>query len=263
MRLATWNVNSLNARMPLLTRWLAAVEPDVVCLQETKCDDGGFPFGELASLGYEAAHHGDGRWNGVAVLSRIGLDEVEGGWPDGISDDGERRLVAATCGGVRVHSVYVPNGRVVGTDHYEAKLAFLGRLGSYLESASERYAEIVVAGDFNVAPTDLDVFDPAYFEGATHVTAEERSLVASITDGGLTDALRAIYPSTGGLFTWWDYRAGDFHKGRGMRIDLVLVSDSIAGRLQFALVDRNARKGQGSKSQPAPSDHSPVVVQFA
>lgn len=262
MRLATWNVNSLNARLPLVIRWLSEITPDVICLQETKCDDASFPFGAFGDLGYQVAHHGDGRWNGVAICSRIGLDDVEVGWPAGSEED-ERRLVGATCGGVRVHSVYVPNGRMVASEHYEAKLAFLERLVGHLAAASARHADVLIAGDFNVAPADIDVFDTAYFEGATHVTHAERALVEAMVEGGLVDVVRAQYPGAGGIFSWWDYRAGDFHKGRGMRIDLVLASAGLAERTEFALVDRNGRKGQGSKTQPAPSDHAPVVVQFS
>ncbi|MHB8245180.1 MAG: exodeoxyribonuclease III [Acidimicrobiales bacterium] len=263
MRLATWNVNSLKARMPLLERWLCDVQPDVVCLQETKCADDGFPFGELERLGYEAAHHGDGRWNGVAILSRVGLSQVERGFtPDPLGAAAECRLLSAVCGGVRVYSVYVPNGRVVGSEHYEAKLAFLSSLGTELDRLSPDGSDVVVAGDFNVAPSDLDLFDPACFEGATHVSPPERQLLQQLQNRGLTDTLRALYPETAGLFTWWDYRGGAFHKGRGMRIDLALASARLASSLEFVLIDRNARKGQGSKTQPQPSDHAPLVIQF-
>lgn len=264
MRLATWNVNSLKARMPLLERWLAEISPDIVCMQETKCADDAFPFAELAGLGYEAAHHGDGRWNGVALASRVGIEDVRRGFADEPAGSlAECRLLSASCGGLRVASVYVPNGRVVGSEHYEAKLSFLGRLGEEARRLMAGGEEVVVAGDFNVAPSDLDVFDTAFFEGATHVTPKERELVGALEKMGLTDVLRSSYPGVGGLFSWWDYRGGDFHKGRGMRIDLVLASLSLASRVEFALIDRNARKGQGSKTQPQPSDHTPVVVQFA
>lgn len=263
VRLATWNVNSLKARMPALCPWLEEVEPDVVCLQETKCADDAFPFAELAALGYESAHHGDGRWNGVAVLSRVGLEQVERGFDDDPGDlSAECRLIAATCDGVRVHSVYVPNGRSVDSDHYRYKLAFLRQLRLQMERALAGHDEVVVAGDFNVAPADIDLFDPAFFEGSTHVTEEERALVDELVSLGLVDTLRAAYPQVTGVYSWWDYRGGDFHKGRGMRIDLVLASRPLADRVEFATVDRNARRGQGSKTQPQPSDHAPVVVQF-
>jgi exodeoxyribonuclease-3 len=264
VRLATWNVNSLKARLPLVTEWLSVVEPDVLCLQETKCADEAFPFETFTELGYEVAHHGDGRWNGVAICSRVGLEEVEQGLPDDPAGaDAERRLVAATCGSIRVHSVYVPNGRVVGSEHYVAKLDFLMRLDRLAAEALESSDLVAFAGDFNVAPEDIDVFDPSAFVGSTHVTPEERAAVSRIVETGYADVFREQYPDTGGLFSWWDYRGGDFHKGRGMRIDLVLASQALARRVEFALVDRNSRKGQGSKSQPQPSDHAPVIVQFA
>lgn len=264
MRFATWNVNSLKARMPLLERWLAEVRPDVACLQETKTADSAFPFERFAELGYEAAHHGDGRWNGVAILSRLGLSKVQRGFADEPpGSQAECRLISAVCGGTHVTSVYVPNGRIVASEHYEAKLAFLERLVEEMKRVTAAHDDVVLAGDFNVAPSDLDVFDPSYFEGSTHVTASERGLVGALMQHGLADAFRHAYPDTGGVFSWWDYRAGDFHKGRGMRIDLVLVSEHLLPSLSFALIDRNARKGQGSKTQPQPSDHAPVIVEFA
>lgn len=264
IRIASWNVNSLKARLALLESWLKEIEPDVVCLQETKSTDAAFPFGELAELGYEAAHHGDGRWNGVAILSRCGLEDVRRGFTGDESDEAaERRLISATCAGVRVHSVYVPNGRVVGSEHYQAKLEFLAKLGDELALAAGERPDVAIAGDFNVAPSDLDVFDPAFFEGATHVTPDERRLVEMMLANGFVDVLRAAYPGVGGIFSWWDYRSGDFHKGRGMRIDLLLASKHLADQAEFALIDRNARKGQFSKSQPQPSDHAPLVASFA
>lgn len=264
MRLATWNVNSLKARMPLLVRWLTEVHPDVACLQETKSTDSAFPFAAFGDLGYEAAHHGDGRWNGVAILSRVGLEDVRRGFSnEGPGTESECRFISAVCGGTYVGSVYVPNGRIVGSEHYDTKIAFLEALGEETARRTTVHDEMVLAGDFNVAPTDLDVFDPAYFEGSTHVTPLERSLVGALTQHGLVDVFRQAYPAVGGLFSWWDYRAGDFHKGRGMRIDLVLATQNLIPLLSFALIDRNARKGQGSKTQPQPSDHAPVVIELA
>lgn len=256
MRIATWNVNSLKARLPRVEAWLEEVQPDVVCLQETKLADSAFPAMAFQSLGYDAAHHGEGRWNGVAVLSRVGIDEVVSGFDDGDDPDPEARLLWATCGGVRVASVYVPNGREVGHDHYQYKLGWLARLRARLDRAEDPGADLVVMGDFNIAPTDDDVWKPAAFAGATHVSEAERHALAEIEAWGLRDVFRDLQPETG-LFSWWDYRAGSFHKRQGMRIDLVLASASLSARATYAVVDRNARKGQ------LPSDHAPVIVDFA
>ncbi|MGH9268359.1 MAG: exodeoxyribonuclease III, partial [Acidimicrobiales bacterium] len=241
---------------PRVEQWLAYAQPDVLCLQETKLADAAFPVMAFQALGYEAAFHGDGRWNGVALLSRVGLDEVVTGFSvDPGPEPAERRLISATCAGARVFSVYVPNGRSVGSEHFLAKLGWLGRLRAHLEATCDPDRPVVVCGDFNVAPTDLDVWDPTRTSGATHVTPEERAALGGLIDWGLVDAFRLCHPG-GGLFTWWDYRAGDFHNHRGMRIDLVLASRPLAERVTFALVDRNARKGR------LPSDHAPVLVDF-
>jgi exodeoxyribonuclease-3 len=253
MRLATWNVNSLKVRMPRVEAWLAEVAPDVVCLQETKLSDAAFPHLAFSALGYESAHHGQGQWNGVAVLSRVGLDAVAPGFPDGAPADPDARLIAATCGGIRVHSVYVPNGREVGHDHYRYKLAWLDRLRALLAATSGPDDPVVVAGDFNVAPADADVWDPAAFVGSTHVTPAERDELAELEAWGMHDLFRHLHPDAG-LFSYWDYRAGDFHQHRGMRIDLVYGTAPLRDRTTFAVVDRNARKGQ------LPSDHAPVLV---
>jgi len=257
MRIATWNVNSIRARLERAIEWLAEVKPDVCCLQETKVADELFPAQRFASLGYEVAHHGAGQWNGVAILSRVGLCDIQRGFATetGPSEAEPGRLVTATCGGVRVMSVYVPNGREVGSEYFAAKLAFLHQLRQHLDSTCDPGAGVVVCGDFNVAPADIDVFDPAAFVGATHVTTEERDALAEVVDFGLHDVLRDCYPRTPNLYTWWDYRAGGFHLGKGMRIDLVLASRVFADQVSFAVVDRNARKGK------QPSDHAPVVVE--
>jgi exodeoxyribonuclease-3 len=252
MRLATWNVNSLTARMPRVEEWIGLHEPDILCLQETKQADTAFPAMAFASLGYQSVHHGDGRWNGVAIVSRVGLEDPTTGL--GAAEDGSgTRIVAATCGGIRVHSVYVPNGRVVGSEHYEAKLAWLARLRHYLDERCDPAAEVAVCGDFNVAPDDRDVWDPAAFVGATHVSEPERQALGALYDWGLVDVFRRHHDE-GGVFSWWDYRAGDFHQGRGMRIDLILLTAGLAERSVSARVDRDARKGK------KPSDHAPVVV---
>ncbi|MFY1632676.1 exodeoxyribonuclease III [Solwaraspora sp. WMMB335] len=252
MRIATWNVNSVKARLPRLLAWLADTAPDVCCLQEIKCAVDAFPAADVAELGYASAVHGDGRWNGVAVLSRVGLDDVRPGFP---AEPGfplpEARAVSATCAGVRIWSVYVPNGRTPDSEHYAYKLAWLAGLRSAL--AAEVTADLVVCGDFNVAPTDDDVWDPVAFAGATHVTAAEREALAALRSLGLVDVIpqpmKGPYP-----YTYWDYRAGMFPKNMGMRIDLVYASATVNQRIRAAYVDRDARKG------PGPSDHAPVVV---
>lgn len=253
MRIATWNVNSLKARLPRVEAWLAEVEPDVVCLQETKLADDAFPALAFEALGYSAAHHGEGRWNGVAIVSRVGIDDVVVGFADGEAPDAEARMLTATCGGVRISSVYVPNGRALDHDHYRYKLAWLERLRRHLDATANPEDPVVVAGDFNIAPEDRDVHDPAAFVGATHVSEPERAALAELEAWGLVDLFR-LQHREGGLFSWWDYRAGDFHQGRGMRIDLVLGSRPLAERVRWSIIDRNARKGQ------QPSDHAPVVV---
>ncbi|MBV8463080.1 MAG: exodeoxyribonuclease III [Acidimicrobiales bacterium] len=254
MRLATWNVNSLGARLPRVEEWLEYARPDVLCMQETKLADAAFPSASFEALGYESAHHGDGRWNGVAILSRVGLSEVSSGLGSEHDDQGTR-LVAADCGGVRVHSVYVPNGRSLDSEHYTAKLEWLARLRAMLDESSDPTGAVAVCGDFNVAPEDRDVYDPSAFEGETHVSRPERAALSELEDWGLVDVFRRVY-SEDRLFSWWDYRAGNFHKGLGMRIDLLLVTEALARTATYALIDRNARKGS------KPSDHSPVFVDF-
>ncbi|MBL7495403.1 exodeoxyribonuclease III [Frankia sp. CNm7] len=256
MRIATWNINSAKARQARLIEWLDRAQPDVVCLQETKLDDNAFAenFDEdLFRRGYAYAHHGDGRWNGVALLSRIGLDDVERGLAGGPGfPDPEPRAVAATCGGVRIWSLYVPNGRAPDDPHYAYKLEWLAALRGVLAESAPRQP-IMACGDFNIAPTDADVWDPADFVGATHVTEPERSALGALTDLGLVDVLRARWPDDV-VYTYWDYRALCFPKNMGMRIDLTLASADVAGRVAAAWVDRAARKGTGT------SDHAPVVV---
>lgn len=253
MRLATWNVNSLKARMPRVEEWIATFRPDVLCLQETKCSDEAFPQLAFSALGYDAAHAGQGRWNGVAIVSRVGLDDVVVGFGDDGPEDPEARILWATCGGLRVASVYVPNGREVGHEQYEYKLAWLARLTDAIRSRYRPEDPLVVCGDWNVAPEDRDVWDPAAFVGATHVSEPERAAVRALEAWGLEDVFRRHHPQPG-LFSWWDYRGGDFHQGRGMRIDLVLATAPVAARTRAVLIDRNARKGE------RPSDHAPVVV---
>ena len=254
MRIATWNVNSVKQRVPRLLPWLDERQPDVVCLQETKLTDGQFLdlLGqELVSRGYEVAVHGEARWNGVAILSKGGLDDVIPGL-DGAPGfpAPEARAVAATCSGIRVHSVYVPNGREPDSAHYRYKLAWLAALE---ETARKAPDATVICGDMNIAPTDADVFDPAAYVGQTHVTVPERAALASLESTGLHDVVRERWPDRR-VFTYWDYRAGMFHQDLGMRIDLVLATGTVASRVKAAWVDRHARKGTG------PSDHAPVII---
>jgi exodeoxyribonuclease III len=254
VRLATWNVNSIKQRVPRLLPWLDQRQPDVVCLQETKLADDALAklLGEqFVSRGYEFATHGEAQWNGVAILSKAGLyDVVTGvagapGYPHP-----EARAVSAICGGIRVHSIYVPNGRVPGSDHYRYKLDWLGALAEDLRSDPE---DAVVCGDMNIAPADEDVFDPEAYIGQTHVTGPERDALAQLQGLGLRDVVRDRWPGKR-VFTYWDYRAGMFHQDLGMRIDLVLATAPVAQRARAAWVDRHARKGSG------PSDHAPVIV---
>jgi exodeoxyribonuclease-3 len=257
MRIATWNVNSLKARLPRVEEWLEYAQPDVLCLQETKLADDAFPQLTFEALGYDTAHHGQGRWNGVAILSKVGLSDVTSGFGDALDPyEGDARLLAATCGGIRFASVYVPNGREVGTEFYERKLAWLGCLKRWLDETASPDQPVAVLGDFNVAPEDRDLWSPKAFKGSTHVTPPERAAVAALEQWGLVDAFRLRYDQDQ-LFSYWDYRRGDFHEHRGMRIDLVLVTKPVADRVTWAIVDRNARKGK------LPSDHAPVVVDLS
>ncbi len=254
VRVATWNVNSVKQRLPRLLAWLDQRRPDVVCLQETKLADEAFDTllgGELSARGYAVARHGEVQWNGVAILSRVGLEDVVAGLDRGPGfPHQEARAVSATCGGVRVHSVYVPNGREPDSEHYQYKLGWLAALRDEVAAGQK---DAMVCGDVNIAPTDADVFDPAAYVGQTHVTPPERAALAELGEVGLRDVVRDRWP-TQQVFTYWDYRAGMFHQNLGMRIDLVLASEPVAGRVRAAWVDRHARKGTG------PSDHAPVIV---
>ena len=246
MRIATWNVNSIGARLPRLLDWLETRSPDAVALQETKCTDAGFPAEQIAALGYQSMPVGDGRWNGVAILSRVGLEPVSRGLP-GMA---EARYASADCGGLRVVSVYVPNGRTIGDAQFPYKLEWLRLLRQTLDD-HDPAQPLVIMGDFNVARTDADVFDIKAFVGSTHVTPEERAGLESLINWGLVDV-----PARPGKndrpFTYWDYRAGMFHQDLGMRIDYVLASPSL--KIIDGYVDREARKGK------LPSDHAPVIV---
>ena len=265
MRIATWNVNSLKARLEKVAWWLGRARPDVLMMQETKLADAEVPVKTFRDAGYTLAHHGEGRWNGVAIASRFGLEDVvtnfgeplrPGATPD-VGDDeplAEARMISASCGGVRVVCVYAPNGRVVGSPFYEAKLAWYERLAQWLARAGRPTDPLVLGGDMNVAPTDADVWDPRACHGGTHVSDREREAFARLAGWGLRDAYRQHHPEPG-RYTWWDYRAGNFHKNFGMRIDHLLVSAPLAGRVVWAEIDREARKGK-----PIPSDHAPLVI---
>ncbi len=269
VRVATWNVNSVGARLPRLHEWLALAQPDVVCLQEIKCASDAFPGEGVETLGYAVAAHGEGRWNGVAILSRVGITDVAYGFtgqppyappPDegdtalvGKPPAVEARALGATCGPLRIWSLYVPNGRALDSPHYAYKLAWLAALRDAFAPEVAQPTPFVAVGDFNVAPTDADVWDPSVFVGSTHVTEAERAALAELRALGLEDVVpRALKYDT--PYTYWDYRAGMFHKNQGMRIDLVYANRAAASAVTDAYVDREARKGKG------PSDHAPVVV---
>ena len=254
MRLVTWNVNSLTARLPRLVELLAEHQPDIVCLQETKCAGERFPRDEVAAAGYQAFDHSAGRWAGVAILARddAAVTDVQRGLPGEAAAD-EARWLEATVEGVRVVSTYVPNGRAVGTETFTQKLAFLEAAGDRVGQLAA--GDLVIAGDMNVCRADIDVYDPAAFVGSTHVTPQERARLEALLERGLVDAYRRLHPDDVG-FTWWDYRAGHFHKKLGLRIDLVMVTPGIADRLVSCGIDRSYRKG------PKPSDHAPLLAEW-
>ncbi|GKS57830.1 putative exodeoxyribonuclease III protein XthA [Nitrospira sp.] len=265
MRIATWNVNSLKARLEKVKWWLDRAKPDVLLMQETKLADMDAPVEAFTQAGYELAHHGEGRWNGVAIASRCGLDDVITNFgeplrPARTSETGddeplaEARMIAALCGGVRVISVYVPNGRQVDSPFYEAKLLWFDTLVRWITETVAPTTSAVIGGDFNVAPEDIDVWDPAACHGGTHVSNREREAFARLSRMGFTDAYRLHHPEPG-RYTWWDYRAGSFHKNAGMRIDHLLVTEPLKHRVVWAEIDREARKGK-----PLPSDHTPLVI---
>jgi exodeoxyribonuclease-3 len=276
MRIATWNVNSLKARLPRVEEWLARRAPDVLLMQETKLADEAAPDMPFQMAGYELAHHGEGRWNGVAIASRVGIENVVTNFGDGplrhnpavapiaealeaeasVATGDEARMISAMCGGVRVVSIYAPNGRALDTPFYAAKLAWFERLARWLHETRDPAEPLLIGGDFNVAPEDADVYDPAAFAGSTHVSEAERAAMAALRDWGLVDAYRLHHPEPG-KYSWWDYRAGNFHKGLGMRIDHLYVTRPVADRCTAAEIDRNARKGQ------LPSDHAPVYLDLA
>jgi exodeoxyribonuclease-3 len=265
VRIATWNVNSLKARLDKVTWWLGRARPDVLLLQETKLADAEAPVDVFRGAGSELCHHGEGRWNGVAIASRCGIEGVVTNFGEALGrpatedagDDeplAEARMVSAVCGGLRIVSLYAPNGRVVGSPFYEAKLAWFERLARWLAEAARPADALVLGGDLNVAPTDADVWDPRACHGGTHVSTREREAFARLLRWGLADAYRLHHPEPG-RYTWWDYRAGMFHKNFGMRIDHLLVTAPVQARTVWSEIDREARKGK-----PVPSDHAPLVI---
>jgi exodeoxyribonuclease-3 len=276
MRIATWNVNSLKARQEAVDRWLERAAPDILLMQETKLGDADAPVMSFSMAGYQLVHHGEGRWNGVAVAAREGLeigdivtnfgdgpvrDSGPGGVAAGAGEDDfdpfdEARMLALTVDGLRIVTVYAPNGRVVGSPFYAGKLAWFERLRRWLadERAAGRGDQLVLGGDFNVAPTDADVWDAQAAHGGTHVSEPERAAFRDLIEDGLLDAYRSRHDEPG-RFSWWDYRAGMFHKNFGMRIDHLLVGAAVAPRVVDAEIDRQARKGP-----PVPSDHAPLVI---
>jgi exodeoxyribonuclease-3 len=271
MRIATWNVNSLKARVEKVGWWLERAAPDVLLLQETKLSDDDAPVIPFRMAGYELLHHGEGRWNGVAIASRVGIAEAVTNFGDGpvrrsaVGSPGagagedfdpfdDARMVSAVCGGVRVVSVYAPNGRIVDSPWYAGKIRWFARLARWLAEMRDPDEPLVIGGDFNVAPTDDDVWDAARVHGGTHVSEPEREAFRALLDWGLVDTWRAMHPDIR-RFTWWDYRAGNFQRNEGMRIDHLLASAPVAARVVAVEVDREARKGQ-----PTPSDHAPLIV---
>ena len=271
MRIATWNVNSLKARMEAVEKWLARAEPDVLLIQETKLADADAPVMPFSMLGYELVHHGEGRWNGVGILTRVGADDVITNFGDGpvrdsspgsavsVDEDDfdpfdEARMVSAVCGGIRVVSLYAPNGRVVDSPFYEGKLRWFERVDRWLAETRSTDEPLILGGDYNVTPGPDDVWSEAKAHGGTHVSPRERAALAALREWGLIDGYREQRPETG-RFSWWDYRAGMFHRNEGMRIDLLYATAPVAKRVVWAEIDREARKGP-----PTPSDHAPVVI---
>lgn len=254
MKIATWNVNSVKARIPRVLEFLHIHRPDILCLQETKTTPEGFPRGAFMEAGYTAVDHSGGQWAGVAILAPQGavIEDVTLGLP-GAPLATEARWIEATVDGVRAVSVYVINGRTLDDPMFPAKLSFLDAMGARIEALAGQ--PLVVAGDFNIAPADIDVYSPAAFAHSTHVTPEERGRLAAILDRGMVDAFRHLEPDAAG-YTWWDYRGGDFHRGLGLRIDLALLSPELAAGLRACGIDRDFRKG------PKPSDHAPLILEI-
>jgi len=254
MKIATWNVNSIRARKDRLLAWLDKHEPDALCLQETKVVDDDFPLEEIEGAGYQAAFYGQKSYNGVAILARHGIDDVVRGFADGEPED-DARIIAGTVAGIRVVSVYVPNGKDVGTDAYQYKLEWLERLRRYFDASFDPKTKVVLCGDFNVAPEDRDVYDPERLQGTILCSEPERIQLREVVAWGFSDAFRQHH-AEGDLFSWWDYRRLGFPKNRGLRIDHVYLSAPLAKVCTAAVIDRDERKGK------QPSDHAPVWVEL-
>ena len=256
LKLATWNVNSVSARLPLVLKWLDAARPDVLCLQETKCTDDKFPADAFAELGYQSATFGQRTYNGVAILSRSPCEDVQRGFPDEQDESAHARLLAVTvAGGVRVVNVYIPNGAFVGSDKYRFKLEWMQRLRDFFDAHYETSQSVVVCGDFNVAPEERDVHDPQLWQGRILFSKRERAALDQIKKWGFVDAFR-LHTEEGGHFSWWDYRAGSFRRNAGLRIDHVWVSPPLAALCTASWIDKEPRGWE------RPSDHTPVVVDF-
>jgi exodeoxyribonuclease-3 len=254
MKLATWNVNSVTARLPLVLKWLALARPDVLCLQELKCTDEKFPADAFNELGYGAATFGQKTYNGVAILSRTELTDVQRGFTDD-EEGAHARLLAATVEGVRVVNVYVPNGQFVGSDKYRFKLEWMRRLRAFFDEGYEKESEVLLCGDFNVAPEERDVHDPEQWEGHILFSRRERAALNEIKGWGFVDAFR-LHTEEGGHFSWWDYRQGSFRRNAGMRIDHIWTSQALAARCKQSWIDKEPRGWE------RPSDHTPVVAEF-
>ncbi len=254
VKIATWNINSIRIRVPRLMAWLEKCAPDVACLQETKVVDEEFPFEPIRALGYECLVHGQKSYNGVAILSRTPVSDPVKSLP-GDESDTQSRLLAATAHGIRIFDIYAPNGSEVGSDKYDYKLEWYRRLRRYLDQSVKATDEVLICGDLNVAPEDRDVWDPELWRDKILFSEPEKRAFQVLLEWGLSDAMR-MHHQEGGLYTWWDYRAGAFHRGWGMRIDHILVSAPLAKRCVAVEIDRNERKGD------KPSDHAPVIATF-
>ncbi|MGB7926010.1 MAG: exodeoxyribonuclease III [Pyrinomonadaceae bacterium] len=254
LKVATWNVNSVLARLPVVTRWLADARPDVLCLQEIKCTDDKFPADAFAELGYRSETFGQRTYNGVAILSRSPLEDTQRGFP-GDDESAQARLLAATVEGVRVVNVYIPNGAFVGSDKYSFKLEWMKRLRGLFDTLYDTSENVLLCGDFNVAPDERDVHDPELWQGRILFSKRERAALATIKGWGFDDAFR-LHTEEGGHFSWWDYRAGSFRRNAGLLIDHIWVSPPLAARCAAAWIDKEPRGWE------RPSDHTPVVASF-
>ena len=254
MKIATWNVNSVLARLPQVVRWLEAASPDVLCMQETKCVDEKFPADEFAKLGYLSESFGQAAYNGVAILSRVKCEEVRRGLPDD-EPGAQSRVLTATVGGIRIVNVYIPNGQAVGAEKYYFKLEWLRRLREFFDSCYQPSDRVLLCGDFNVAPEDRDVHDPELWRGRILFSEPEKEALSKIMKWGLVDAFR-MHNSEDKQYSWWDYRAGGFRRNLGLRIDHVWVTEPLARESQSVVIDKEPRRWE------KPSDHAPVVATF-